>query len=94
MDELVGNPEHGNSTYCFAKHNEIYLVYLPNGGSKSLDLRQATGEFDVHWYNPRTGGPLQVGSVAGVSGQSEAELGNPPTDEDEDWLIVIRNNDL
>ena len=91
MDELVGNPEHDISKYCFAKANDTYLVYLPNGGAPSLDLRGATGDYDVSWFNPRAGGPLQAGSAATVSGGKEADLGHPPADEREDWLVVIRH---
>ena len=89
-DELVGNPDHGISTYCFAKANDTYLVYLPNGGKSSLDLRDAEGDYDVHWFNPRRGGALVGGDVKAVSGSSEVELGSPPSDESEDWLIVVR----
>ena len=63
-DELVGNPNHGVARFCFAKPNHIYLVYLPNGGTSTLDLSDAQGEFDVKWFNPRKGGALQSGSAA------------------------------
>ena len=36
-DALVGNEQHDNSRYCFAKPGELYLVYLPLGGTTSLD---------------------------------------------------------
>ena len=42
-DELVGNEKHDNSRYCFAKANEVYLVYLPTGNTTTLDLSNATG---------------------------------------------------
>jgi hypothetical protein len=37
-DELIGNPQHDNSRYCFSLTGELYLVYLPEGGSTGLDL--------------------------------------------------------
>ena len=89
-DELVGNPQHGNDRYCFAKENQLYLVYLPKGGTTSIDLNGAEGEFDVTWYNPRTGGDLQQGSIASVSGGGTAELGSPPSQSDQDWLVMLR----
>ncbi|HSG73031.1 MAG TPA: putative collagen-binding domain-containing protein, partial [Planctomycetaceae bacterium] len=92
-DELVGNPRHGISKFCFAKENEVYLVYLPNGGSSSLDLRKAPGKYTVHWFNPREGGTLQAGSTSEVSGGADATLGNPPADADRDWLVVVRQAD-
>lgn len=89
-DQRVGNPDHGIEKFCFAKRDEVYLVYLPDGGTSSLDLAGATGEFDVKWFNPRTGGALQSGSVKSVSGGGKVALGTSPKDDKEDWLVVIR----
>ena len=91
MDELIGNPDHGISKYCFAKQGDTYLVYLPNGGTSKLDLSGAAGKYDVAWFNPRLGGSLQRGSVAAVNGDAEVELGVPPNEPTEDWLVVIRD---
>ena len=90
-DELVGNPEHSISRFCFAKPNHTYLVYLPDGGEGDLDLRDATGDYDVHWFNPQTGGKLQTSDIKSVSAGETVSLGRPPVDEKEDWLVVVRN---
>ncbi|MCX7887269.1 MAG: DUF5060 domain-containing protein [Verrucomicrobiae bacterium] len=87
---LVGNPENRNTRFCFAKAGELYLVYLPNGGSARLDLSATTGKFTVKWFNPRTGGALQDGSVRSVNGGATVSLGQPPSDPTEDWLILLR----
>ena len=89
-DAWVGNPQHDNSRYCFAKADEVYLVYLPSSAPVTLDLSHATGGFAVHWFNPRTGGELANGSVKQVSGGAPVDLGTPPKDDGEDWLILIR----
>lgn len=90
-DELVGNPKHDDSKYCFAKPGEQYLVYLPDGGSSMLDLGGATGEFTVEWFNPRTGGELHPGTRETVTGGSELTIGSPPSSEaGDDWLAVVR----
>ena len=89
-DALVGNTKNDNSRYCFAKGGEVYLVYLPAGGTTKLDLSKARGAFTVQWYNPREGGPLQGGSVKQLDGGASVEIGRPPTDPKEDWLAVIR----
>ena len=91
MDQLVGNPDHGISKYCFAKPNDTYLVYLPHGGTSSLDLGDAKGEYNVQWFDPRGGGQLQSGSITSVSGGETVELGQPPADRNEDWLVVVRS---
>jgi hypothetical protein len=90
MDELVGNPPHDISKYCFAKPDHTYLVYLTDGGESSLDLGGASGNFDVQWYNPRAGGELRSGAVKSVSGGKQVSLGTPPDDINEDWLVVVR----
>ena len=90
MDALVGNPEHGTSRFCFAKENEVYLVYLPDGGKGFLDLTHARGSYSVQWFNPRTGGELVSGNVTEVKGGGKVSLGAPPADWEEDWLVVVR----
>jgi hypothetical protein len=89
-DARVDNPDHDNSKYCLAEPGREYLVYLPNGGTATLDLTDAPGRFTVRWFNPRAGGPLQTGSVRTVTGGQKVALGQPPADPQEDWLIVVR----
>ena len=89
-DELVDNPEHNNSKYCFALARKIYIVYLPDGGSAELDLSNITTPFKVEWFNPREGGLLQSGSVKAISGPGKVSLGEPPSKPGEDWVVLIR----
>jgi hypothetical protein len=89
-DELVDNPEHSNDKYCLAKAGELYLVYLPQGGTTLVDLSEADGEFRLRWYNPRTGGELQTGTVPAVSAGGSVEIGLPPEASRDDWLAVLR----
>lgn len=88
-DHLVGNAGHDNTRYCFATPGQLYLVYLPRGGSADLDLSGASGEFTVSWFDPRSGGSLQPGSVRTLKGGSTSSVGAPPGSADEDWLVVI-----
>jgi len=53
-DEITSN----SSDYCLAKLDKIYAIYLPNGGSTSLNLLNVNGSFTIKWYNPVTGGSL------------------------------------
>ena len=75
-DGLVGNEKHDNSRYCFAKANDVYLVYLPSGGTTMLDLSKASGQFAVDWFDPRNGGTLKKGSVPTVKGGAPARSGH------------------
>ncbi|MEY4485344.1 MAG: hypothetical protein RL693_2796, partial [Verrucomicrobiota bacterium] len=87
---LIGNTKDDNSKFCFAKSGELYLVYLPNGGTTDIDLSAVKGTFTVKWFNTRTGGGLVNGSVNSVEGGGPVALGNPPDHKNEDWLIVVR----
>ncbi len=87
---LIGNPENNNSKYALARPGDLYLVYLPNGGSTTLDLSEASGSFTVSWFNPRDGGEPGSGTVRSVEGGGKRSLGNPPADAGEDWLVILR----
>src|SRR5262245_39548060 len=91
-DELVGNPTHDNSRYCFARPGEIHLVYLPSGGTTTLDLGSIKGTFAVRWFNPRSGGGLQRGSHERIQGSGKVDLGTPRADAGEDWIIPVQNS--
>jgi hypothetical protein len=91
-DELVGNDRHDNSRFCFAKANDVYLVYLPTGGTIELDLTRANGQYTVGWFDTRHGGGLRPGSVGVIKGGARVALGQPPDNPGEDWLVVVRKN--
>ena len=85
QDELISDEQQ----YCFAKTGEVYAVYLPVGGSATLDLSGQSGSFEVKWYDPRSGGGLQDGSVSTVEGGTSVSLGNPPADAGQDWAVLV-----
>ncbi len=89
-DSLVDATERSNEAYAFAKPGEVYVVYLPNGGTRMLDLTGTDKTFEVRWYNPRTGGELALGSVEKVSGGGKVSLGTAPVDGDGDWVALVR----
>lgn len=85
-DDLTPLP----NDYVFAKPDAVYAVYLPDGGTTTLDLSGASGTFDVRWYNPRTGGDLQDGTVRTIDGGGKRGLGEAPSDASKDWAVLIR----
>lgn len=87
---LVENPGHENSRYALARAGDRYVVYLPAGGTTTLDLQRFDRTFVVEWYNPRDGGELRVGSVRRVRGPGPVFLGAPPSHPEEDWVILVR----
>lgn len=71
-----------------AKSGEVYAVYLPKANpSGMLNLSAAKGAFKQGWYNPRTG--EFEGKATAITGGSHVPLGTPPTDADEDWVVLI-----
>ncbi len=74
--------------YVLAKPGQVYSVYLPKGGATMLKL--AEGNYTVQWYNPRAGGPLVYGRLRAVSGPGPASLGEPPSDPEKDWAVLVK----
>jgi len=84
------NPSDGllsTEDYCFAKTDEVYVVYLKNGGETKLDLENANGEFMLKWFNPRTGQYLNKEQK--IKAGKKAMI-NSPEDNDLDWVALIR----
>jgi len=42
-------------TWCLAAADDAYLVYALRGTPFRLDLSEASGQFQAHWFDPRTG---------------------------------------
>ncbi|OHB80434.1 MAG: hypothetical protein A2Z25_01660 [Planctomycetes bacterium RBG_16_55_9] len=85
--------------YCFAKPGQVYAIYLPASGTTNLDLGNSSSTFTVQWYNPRTGGHLQTGKKAQITGPGQVAIGQPPSEgrrtRDEgrgtnDWVALIK----
>jgi hypothetical protein len=54
-----------SSKFCLANPGSEYLVYLPAGGTVTLDLSNAAGQFAVEWHNAATGTAVKAAPVAG-----------------------------
>jgi len=79
-----------NDDYCFAEPGRTYTIYLPNGGTTNLDLGDNSATFTIQWYNPRTGGKLQNGTVAEITAPGSVAIGQPPDETDKDWVALIK----
>jgi len=75
--------------YCLADPGNVYVVYLPAGGTPELDVGETAATFQIRWFNPRTGGELLKGSVASVTGPGKALIGQPLEDTDKDWVALV-----
>jgi hypothetical protein len=78
----------GSAARVLAKKGSIYAVQLPQGGT--TELRVEEGVYTMRWYNPRTGGGLQRGSVDSIIGLRARSIGHPPAEPDKDWVALIK----
>ena len=65
--------------YCLANpvaRGAAYLVYLPEGGAVTVDLRAAQGEMQVEWFSPSEG---MVAATATTTGGTQQALSAPFT---------------
>ena len=92
-NELIGNSaDNVKEGFCYAKEGSNYVVYLPSGGTKDLNLSKASGDFKIQWFDPRNGGQLQTGSISSVKGGKKVSIGNPPNNPKQDWVAYIISN--
>ena len=72
--------------FCFARPGQVYALGLPFGRPATLDLSGDSGEYTVHWYNPREGGELlDTGEI--VRADDGAVMLVPPGEED--WVALL-----
>jgi len=69
--------------FCLAKPGEVYVVYLPNGGTVTVNLTDAAGQFSAQWFDPRTG---EEGQVQPVRGGAERPFTAP---SEADWVLLL-----
>jgi len=75
------------NAWCLAKTGESYLVYLPYGGSATINLHAVNGEFTANWFNPRTGGDMI--EAPNIQGGDVVDISQPPMDAEKDWTLLI-----
>ena len=65
LTKAVPSVELATSRYCLAVLGEQYLVYLPEGGTVTVDLSAASGDLLVEWFSPATGEVTRAEAVTG-----------------------------
>jgi hypothetical protein len=48
------------------------------------------GNYNISWFNPRSGGDLMAGSITTVSGKGAIPTGKPPVEDGKDWVCLIK----
>lgn len=73
------------SGYALANSGKEYVIYLPAGGSATVDLSAAVGTLHVEWYNPRTG---TYQDKTTIQGGAPRNFTAPDTN---DWVLHINS---
>jgi hypothetical protein len=82
-----------DGAYCLSKTDSLYALYIPDFTEADLDLTDANGQFQIRWFNPFEGGPLQKGSVETISGGELQSLGVPPARLNQDWVLLVEKTE-
>jgi hypothetical protein len=73
----------------FTLPGEVYAIFLPDASAGGeLDLSGINGSFTQSWYNPRTG--EYEGEVKRIQGNGWTQLGQPPRQPEEDWVVLVK----
>lgn len=73
LTAMTPQPSLCSTGYCLANAAAVggeYLVYLPSGGSVTVDLSASSGQLQVEWFNPASGVVAGTGSVTGGASRS------------------------
>jgi hypothetical protein len=55
LGAMSPRPDLASSRYCLANPGVEYLIYLPEGGSISVDVSESDASYLSEWFVPRTG---------------------------------------
>lgn len=93
-DLLSGEDGRYGGGEVFAKAGDYYALYLPDASNSNatLNLRNAGGEFEKRWFNPRNG--QFEGATETISGGTAVVIGSPPTARNQDWVLFFKRSDL
>ncbi len=73
----------GNNDWVLADAGQAYIAVLRNGGNAQLNLA-AGSNYNLLWFNPRTGQSTPGGTVA-----HNGNTGQPPSQTNQDWVVLL-----
>jgi hypothetical protein len=74
LAKAIPSTEIASTRYCLAEPGRTYLVYLPEGGTATVDLSAASARFAVEWFEPERG---RTHPADTVKGGAKARLSAP-----------------
>lgn len=90
FNEMVSSDNLISNGWCLAKPGDTYVIYMSEGGSVKLTLEE--GNYSIGWYDPQAGGALTEGSITQVSGPGIHSIGNPPSNPQNDWVVLVQKS--
>lgn len=78
-----------DSGLCLAKEGEIYVAQMDMPTFGKIYLSDDT-EYEVLWFDPKSGGDLQTGTVSKIKGPGSVSIGRPSGDPERHWVTLIR----
>jgi Putative collagen-binding domain of a collagenase len=94
---ILSNPTTTKNSCLATENRGTILVYLYGGGSDVLNLTvpkpSSIRSFSIQWYDPINGGDLQNGPLKESAPRAGSSIGNPPSDKDQDWVVLLRGRD-
>jgi hypothetical protein len=73
LAKMTPRPDLCSTGYCLANpvaNGAEYLVYLPSGGTVTVNLSAAVGTLSIEWFNPDTGMSANGGTTTGGANHS------------------------
>ncbi|WP_339923449.1 DUF5060 domain-containing protein [uncultured Cyclobacterium sp.] len=86
--QLNPMPTEDNNSWVLSVDEEVFVVYLREGGEGELNLPSEM--FEIHWFNPRSGEWSQNEALKNVSGEEKTALGKAPSQPDLDWVVLLK----
>jgi len=62
---MMPSKDIASTTYCLANPGREYLVYLPTGGTVTMDLSMAKHALSVEWFEPSSETAIASGTIEG-----------------------------
>lgn len=85
--------------WTLAKRGEFYIGYVKNAEKDlAIKLPKGIANYSIKWFDPRNGGPLQLGTIKQVSVDEtlqyyfqtvKRDIGKPTSEIDKDWVVLI-----
>ena len=75
ITDIEKHPEWAGGNLCLAKPGELFIIYLPGGGTTTVDQAPLQGTYQ--WFNPRIGEFVEEGDIQESSDNYASPLEGP-----------------